>query len=95
MRASTLLSSLAAFAAFTSAQSQDPPPHDNYQRQRRWVWGPSIIQDPTSGQDTATLPPIGSNVNQFTSEFDAVLKGGGCADGLGLGYSASADYHYA
>ncbi|GAA6045107.1 hypothetical protein NBRC10513_004908 [Rhodotorula toruloides] len=73
MRTTTLLAPLAALAALISAQHQDQPSHYNHQRQRRWVWGPSIIQDPTSGQDTATLPPIGSNVNQFTSEFGATI----------------------
>ncbi|BGP29809.1 hypothetical protein JCM10296v2_001555 [Rhodotorula toruloides] len=72
MRTTTLLSSLAVFAALTSAQQQDQPSHYNHQRQRRWVWGPSIIQDPTSGQDTATLPPIGSNVNQFTTPAQTI-----------------------
>ncbi|BGP22569.1 hypothetical protein Rt10032_c08g3438 [Rhodotorula toruloides] len=72
MRTSALLSSLAALAALASAQHQDKPSHYDHQRQRRWVWGPSIIQDPTSGQDTATLPPIGSNVNQFTTPAQTI-----------------------
>ncbi|BGP37689.1 hypothetical protein JCM10449v2_001606 [Rhodotorula kratochvilovae] len=67
MRPELLLPLLAAAASVASAQHQDQPHHYNH-GQRRWVWGPSIINDVPEGQPTPEgVPPIGVNVDLFAS----------------------------